>query len=722
MRYDNFIIWGNGIDHVPEIVNMIRSDGNFSIVLMKTFHINNMEEFIKTIYGCDPYPWEHLIAKTQYLLKSLPEIVFVLVKNKNPNEIIKDNGVFEHVECMNVVNLKIKVRNAFNPKFDEPSRQVLPLDVGVSHEHCIHGSDNEKQTDYVLKALELESLNYYKRYENLECYFPYHIEFNNYEKVDVNVDGLQANIIGRGIIPLQKTPHFKYLIGQPDDYIQYFYSNFGTNLCEDHFPEAFENLIKNFDIHYTREDKKQSHIIIDAKNVILDGVHRAVIYKSKNINKVKCIQIDTHEWGEKQEQAEVKTYSYLIDLQEYFKHCPHEYCLIKMNEHFPNYYNYSDLDILCTDIHAMVTYTKEFSKKYDKKNIKFLVNRVEDGHIQVDVYPKGKSLNLKFDLFDNLNIYKKFVVDDVFMQEIIKSRILKRDVFVPNIVYDLALRYMEYVEYKNDRSDKIKHYNYVNQHPELIDEMLNVIKQYTNILRRENLLPLDSGGFYPLAKTCQLPKLSLIYEQYFGRRNNGTFVEVGAFDGEYVSNTSGLSDSNWSGLYLEPVPEFYKKCRDRHSRNKLVKVVNTAVGDQDGEITMHVGGPLSTASRSMQENFKRLKWAKNCFQNDTLCTVSITTLTKLLNEHKINPGFEVLVIDVEGYEWEVLKGFDITYWKPQMVLIELHDQNDDYHDIRSVCNNIVEYFEKAKYKVIWKDFTNTIYVPRNQYPLPLEHR
>ncbi len=113
-------------------------------------------------------------------------------------------------------------------------------------------------------------------------------------------------------------------------------------------------------------------------------------------------------------------------------------------------------------------------------------------------------------------------------------------------------------------------------------------------------------GFYPFSETCQIPKLSLIIEQYFGKGTNGTFIEVGAYDGEYVSNTSGLSDVSWNGIYFEPVPEYYERCKVRHANNENIRVVNTAVGDKDGELTMYVGGPISTASIDMQENFKGL--------------------------------------------------------------------------------------------------------------------
>jgi len=64
-----------------------------------------------------------------------------------------------------------------------------------------------------------------------------------------------------------------------------------------------------------------------------------------------------------------------------------------------------------------------------------------------------------------------------------------------------------------------------------------------------------------LSKSCQIPNLKKIYREIFGDCAFGTFVEVGAFDGESFSNTSGLADFGWRGLYIEPISEFAIQCK-----------------------------------------------------------------------------------------------------------------------------------------------------------------
>ena len=81
-------------------------------------------------------------------------------------------------------------------------------------------------------------------------------------------------------------------MGNKNEYINYFYNNFGVKLCEDHFPEAFDNLINKFDINYLRPDNKKTGIIINSQNLILDGAHRLSLFKSLNHQQVKCLQIN----------------------------------------------------------------------------------------------------------------------------------------------------------------------------------------------------------------------------------------------------------------------------------------------------------------------------------------------------------------------------------------------------------------------------------------------
>ncbi len=225
--------------------------------------------------------------------------------------------------------------------------------------------------------------------------------------------------------------------------------------------------------------------------------------------------------------------------------------------------------------------------------------------------------------------------------------------------------------------------------------------------------------FYPISSTCQIPKLEVYYLNYFGKRMDGYFVEVGAYDGDMVSNTSGLADIGWHGLYIEPIPLYYEKCKERHQFNTNVEVLNLAISNIEEMLTFSLGGVLSTARADVRENFEKIGW-KNFFEkSDTIQTMALP-LDLVLKQNSIPKSFDLLVIDVEGFEFKVMQGFGIANWRPKMIIIELHDQNRNYRSMLSESFRISRMIQDCNYRVIFKNLSNTIYVADEIYDLSKE--
>lgn len=219
---------------------------------------------------------------------------------------------------------------------------------------------------------------------------------------------------------------------------------------------------------------------------------------------------------------------------------------------------------------------------------------------------------------------------------------------------------------------------------------------------------------YQVDTYCQIPRLPDIYKHYFGLRNQGIFVEVGAMDGQMFSNTCGLADRGWSGLYIEPVPDFFQKCRQRHKKNK-VKVLNCAVSDQEGTLRLHLANALTTGDPLYEKAYEKLEWAKHSLKHKYI-DVPTKPLDTLLQENQIPTGFDVLVIDVEGHELSVLKGFSLEIYRPKMIIIEIEDEHPDmqhleeYPDLLQRHKEIRSRIENVGYKIIYKDHINSIYI------------
>jgi FkbM family methyltransferase len=229
---------------------------------------------------------------------------------------------------------------------------------------------------------------------------------------------------------------------------------------------------------------------------------------------------------------------------------------------------------------------------------------------------------------------------------------------------------------------------------------------------------------YNISNTCQIENLSNIYEHVFGFPYEGFFVEVGAYDGEFCSNTSGLSDFGWNGLYIEPIQRSYELCYNRHYYNKA-EVIRCSIGSVEGEINFY-----NSYSRSMDKDSQDclyyqystsdmsevlrtpdIEWMSHISYD--IVKVPQYRLEVILKEHNVPKNFDILVVDVEGNEYDVMKSFSIDFWKPKMIIIELKELNEKYQ-------NFLDYIEECKlirkkiishgYKEIYKDDINTIFL------------
>lgn len=185
---------------------------------------------------------------------------------------------------------------------------------------------------------------------------------------------------------------------------------------------------------------------------------------------------------------------------------------------------------------------------------------------------------------------------------------------------------------------------------------------------------------YQYQPTCQIPLEALdeIYLRAFGYRDNGFFVEVGAHDGWHWSNTWGLAEIGWSGIYIEPLKELYDQCVETNKNRKNVKVEQCCISDANGTCQLGIDAYGASALSD-----------KDVFEAKSY------TLDTFLEQHLVPKEFDLLVVDVEGFEDKLLSGFTPSIWLPKLVIIE-----------RPPEPNVIT---SSGYRKIYQDWINTIY-------------
>ena len=218
------------------------------------------------------------------------------------------------------------------------------------------------------------------------------------------------------------------------------------------------------------------------------------------------------------------------------------------------------------------------------------------------------------------------------------------------------------------------------------------------------------SAFYEQQKSCQIPQLDFLLELFLGKKVDGVFVEVGAHDGISCSNTWGLAKRGWQGYLIEAIPEYAEKCRANHAQHSNVTVKQVAIGGADHtEAEFTVGGQLTTANTELSNEYKKTSWAKSII-TETQIKVPMMKLDTFLEESRISNKFDLLVVDVEGYEAEVFGNFDISLWQPKMIIVELTETHPDLRSNAKSDAKLGQVILSFDYVIVYKDSINTVFV------------
>ena len=173
---------------------------------------------------------------------------------------------------------------------------------------------------------------------------------------------------------------------------------------------------------------------------------------------------------------------------------------------------------------------------------------------------------------------------------------------------------------------------------------------------------VDANSLIEQGYASQCGQDKWLVEKMFPGMHNGVFVDIGAHDGVSFSNTLFLEQRlGWSGLVVEPMPDVF----ERLTRNRNCSRVNGCVANTTGVakfrrisgysemlsglVEQYDPRHLDRISREVTERGGTIEEISvECFRlNDLLATHGLRDV------HYVN-------VDVEGAEYDILRGFDFA--------------------------------------------------------------
>jgi FkbM family methyltransferase len=181
---------------------------------------------------------------------------------------------------------------------------------------------------------------------------------------------------------------------------------------------------------------------------------------------------------------------------------------------------------------------------------------------------------------------------------------------------------------------------------------------------------------------------------------NAAFVEIGSNDGEQHDHLRPFIRSRaWSGVMVEPVPFVFERLRANYGDLDRVTLANVAIADRDGTLPFY---HLAQVPAPERERMPTWYDGIGSFSKDVVLDhareipdiadrlvqteVPAMTLASLCREHGLD-RIDLLLIDTEGYDYELIQSFDFADQHPRLLIYEhFHLSPED----RTGCRRLLE--------------------------------
>lgn len=188
--------------------------------------------------------------------------------------------------------------------------------------------------------------------------------------------------------------------------------------------------------------------------------------------------------------------------------------------------------------------------------------------------------------------------------------------------------------------------------------------------------------------------------EYFGNQI-GTLLEIGANDGQTLSNSRALILKGWKADLVEPAPAPFEKLKELYQDNHDVNLIDAAICDYTGLMTLHVSGEhlgkgdsglLSTLSIADKQ-----KWeATTSWHSIDVQTYSWASFWY----HRGFQRYDFISIDAEGYDLKILQQMDLLEIGCSCICVEWNGNDFELYD---------SYLKKYNMNLILKNNENLIY-------------
>jgi methyltransferase, FkbM family len=189
--------------------------------------------------------------------------------------------------------------------------------------------------------------------------------------------------------------------------------------------------------------------------------------------------------------------------------------------------------------------------------------------------------------------------------------------------------------------------------------------------------------FRKLVGNYLIPKVQFSYSQFgedliirelFHKLNihKPKYLDIGANEPKYISNTYYFYEHGGDGVCVEPNPLLCRKLKKSRPRDIII---NAGIGIDDKQeaefyLFPNYANGLSTFSEKEAMHWEQVGMpGLGKIKIEKIIRVPLININNILEKHfKTSP--DLLSIDVEGLDYEILASLDLTKYRPKVICAE----------------------------------------------------
>ena len=200
--------------------------------------------------------------------------------------------------------------------------------------------------------------------------------------------------------------------------------------------------------------------------------------------------------------------------------------------------------------------------------------------------------------------------------------------------------------------------------------------------------------------------IDMMADDIFKKKDKGIYIDVGCHQPILNNNTYRLYKRGWTGINIDldfntiDMFDFFRK-RDLN----IVAAISNKIEERNLYF-FHNRSAINTLSEVQGFKAKEIRKIKT------------NTLNNIIENSKFkNEKIDYISIDVEGYELNVLKGFNFKKYKPKLVVLEFIDTSiKEFYEQKFekvLSSEIHKFMTNENYKIINWIHDDLVYVPKD---------